>query len=567
MATLSKRSSYFYAGLFLLAVLIILVGNSLYLIYKTDSNLIDIYWKQGELVEETMAIGARQSIESVTLTPRKLKRFCKKTASLIDELDFNSGGKGRNEIMEILKENSFDAVAFFDQNKNFITGFSKQKLPDFHKINLTEDQERNVTIFNPLRDPDEKEVPLLSEQSESKFISKAVTLTFERLKVPGWISITIGPERLQEIQYQIGLQIFIASLENRNLLEYITFYNSHFEIIADSDPKNIGITEKRPEFIESLQSKVSYFFINNEVMEIIHPWGFNREPKGVFKIGFPTTEIDRIYYDTLRNTILISVAVMLMAMMGVSVVLRWQINNSQKFMTMRRKILENEKLVSLANLTAGVAHEVRNPLNSIGITIQRLQYEYQPQDDEDAKEYLSLTGLMKKEVARINQIISDFLGFAKPFEPKSAYFSIDDFLNESITLFLSEANEKGVMVLKNFRPHDKEFYGDREKLIQVFLNLLKNALDATSTNGEIGVASVLKKDGTWVLSVIDNGEGIDKKQLNHIFDIYFTTKENGTGLGLYISRKIINAHFGSIELIPNPNRGVTARLTLPKVDH
>ena len=110
-----------------------------------------------------------------------------------------------------------------------------------------------------------------------------------------------------------------------------------------------------------------------------------------------------------------------------------------------------------------------------------------------------------------------------------------------------------------------DFFGDREKLTQVLINLLRNALDATAEMGTITVFSQVNKDQKWQIKVMDDGEGISKNNLNHIFDIYFTTKGTGSGLGLYITRKIIQAHKGSIELIPNVGKGVTALITLPKM--
>ena len=232
---------------------------------------------------------------------------------------------------------------------------------------------------------------------------------------------------------------------------------------------------------------------------------------------------------------------------------------------MEKQISENEKLVSLANLTAGVAHEVRNPLNSIAITIQRLQIEFNPKRDEDTEEYRSLMSMMKKEVERINVIVTDLLDFSSPFSPKKTRFSVDEFLTENVTLFKEEAAKKNVRVIKQTNNHNTEFFGDREKLTQVLINLLRNALDATAEMGTITVFSEINKDQKWEIKVKDNGEGIPKNNLNHIFDIYFTTKGTGSGLGLYITRKIIQAHKGSIELKPNVGKGVTAVISLPKM--
>lgn len=539
---MKKRASfiYVYVGLFLIAVLIILIGNSYFLIDRTRSNLIEIYWKQGELIVKSIAVSAQQAIESIDLTQQQIRRHLKKTLQQIDSYDFNGTTPPMDKLREIQINSDLLAIRILDENGNEVTSISA---PGYDAMK-TESEKREQS--------GESEPPLK-------------ILRFERENAPGFIEFILGADKLQKIKIQIGLQLLIASLESRNIAQYSSFVDEHFKVLADSDPARIGIIEEELEYADALESGVSYYFrdSNEDSMKIIHPLNFTPDLRGVLKISYPITRIDKIYENTFKNTVVNSSVVMLLAIFAAIVAVKLSKRNLEKIERMEKKIRENEKLVSLANLTAGVAHEVRNPLNSVSITLQRLQLEFAPKNRDDHEEYEALTDLMKREVDRINHIITDFLDFAKPFDPKSTEFIIEDFLEDSLTLFRGEAAEKGVSIVSHISGGDTKFLGDQEKLTQVLLNILRNALEASQNNETITLSSRIVKNSHWELSVSDQGDGIPKENLNHIFDIYFTTKQNGTGLGLYICRKIIHAHKGTIELRPNNGRGITVLILLP----
>ncbi len=533
--------SYIYAGLFLTSVLIILIGNSYFLIDRTRSNLIEIYWKQGELIVKSIAVSAQQSIDSVKLTSQQIHRNIKKTALTIDQIDADPHGITKDELSEILTNSKFDSIEILDKKGNvMISAFAKPS------ASIASESTSNTT--SPMEDQ---------------------TIDIERFHREGSIRFSFGANKLIDIKIHVGLHLLIASLENQNVVEFISFINDRFRIIADSDPSHVGFTEEKLEYLDALKSGVSFFFRDQDAdtMEIIHPINYTPTTKGVLRISYPLARIDRIYDNTFKNAVVNSSVIMILAIFAAVIAVKLNQKNMEKLEVMEKKMRENEKLASLANLTAGIAHEVRNPLNSISITIQRLQLEFTPKNDDDLDEYVSLTDLMKKEVDRINLIVTDFLDFAKPFEPRKTYFFQNDFLEENTVLFDAEAKKKGVSLIKHFSADKLQFYGDREKLTQVLINLLRNALDATKDGGFITIHSSIIKGNKWLIKIEDTGQGIPKENINHIFDIYFTTKKTGTGLGLYISRKIVQAHDGNIELSVNPNKGTTVSVTLPQLKY
>lgn len=551
-----RKSSYIFGGIFIFIMLMIVIGISLFLIGRTNSTLIEIYWKQSELVVESIAISAQQTIDSVKLTPFQVNRDLKRVAQRVDELKVDNRSEYISEIENIGERQNVYEISVFDSQGN-----KKVKIETDLYARIKEEKRHSLI---PLGDSAYSEKILNIYQNDSKNINPWIkTLTFQRKRGEGEIRIRFGVEKLYEIKHHLGLQVFIASLENRNIIKYISFLNDELKIVADTDPSRINTFPDTLEYQDALLSDASYFLLNDDTMDIIRPFYLDQETKGVFKIGFPTTEIDKIHTETVRNTFIFSGWFMVLTIMITFLALRFQSIFLSKNEVIEKQHRENQFLISLANLAAGVAHEVRNPLNSISMTIQRLQLEFLPTEEEEKTEYLSFTELMKKEVLRINSIITDFLGFSKPFKLESSTFDIEEFTENILLLFSPEAEGKGVELVKRLKLNGKLFYGDQDKLQQVIINLLKNALDACQEGQKIQVSAEVLKNKVLRLTVEDNGIGIPKEKLDHIFDIYFTTKENGTGLGLYISRKIVLAHKGSIQMQSNRKKGSKIIILLP----
>jgi len=533
-----RRVPYIYAASFLCFIALILVGISIFLIERTSDTLVEIYYKQGELVVESIAISAQQTIESVELTPQQVKKNLRKIAIQVDDYDSVSGRIPNETLFRILNDNKLHSIKVINPDEE-TTSF----------VSIT-DKEKYLTVEN---------FPgtVLKQQQ------KPYLYSFNRQNKPGTIEIRYTENKLQDIKFSIGLQIFIASLENRSIIQYITFLNDRLKVIADSDPTQVGEIDEKREYQDALEADASYFFLNNDNMEVIQPLFFNNNVRGVFKISFPTTEIERIYRTTVKNTLIFSGWFMLLAIITSIVMLKFHQIYTKKLASMEKQVQENKMLSSMANMAAGVAHEVRNPLNSISMIIQRLQLEFTPKNDADIDEYITFTALMKNEVDRINKIITEFLGLSKPFDLKRSKFRVSDFLDDTINLFIAEASKKGVKLELTDKLKNISFNGDQDKLTQVIVNLIKNAIDAIDRDGIIAVTSSIEKKQNWLITIEDSGIGIPRKKLDHIFDIYFTTKQNGTGLGLYISRKIILAHNGKILFSKSSHGGTKVSVRLP----
>lgn len=219
----------------------------------------------------------------------------------------------------------------------------------------------------------------------------------------------------------------------------------------------------------------------------------------------------------------------------------------------------NEKLSAMGELASGVAHEIRNPINAIGMIAQRLNKEFIPQDNE--KEYSEITHLLRNEVNRINKIITQFLNYAKPLDINPQQVEINSYLNEVYKLFETQAKQRSVYF--NLKGNDKfNVHIDADLIRQALLNIITNAFDAVKENGVVSIG-YYKQKKDLVIEISDNGIGISPEHQKKIFDLYYTTKKDGNGLGLSITQKIISQHKGSITLQSKVNNGTTFKIILP----
>lgn len=202
----------------------------------------------------------------------------------------------------------------------------------------------------------------------------------------------------------------------------------------------------------------------------------------------------------------------------------------------------NSKLDAVSTLAAGVAHEVRNPMNAINIIAQRLSMEFIPNDD--VQEYNSLIATVRSEIKRIDKIITQFLEFSKNSVTNLQKGNIVEPIRKAITLLKASIYDKDIELVDGLHPLIICNF-DFDKIEQIFINLIQNAIDACEKGGIVQVESI-ENENSWMFLVKDNGSGISEDIKPRIFDIYFTTKSKGTGLGLGIVNKIVEEHKGKI---------------------
>lgn len=232
-------------------------------------------------------------------------------------------------------------------------------------------------------------------------------------------------------------------------------------------------------------------------------------------------------------------------------------NQTEKLISIEEELRRSEKLATLGEMAAVLAHEIRNPLGSIRGTAEILKDDYPLNSDKH--EFIEI---QIKETERLNNVVEDFLRMAKQSNPEIKPCPIAIELETIVAILKNDAAISNVVItLDNISPA-LMIKGDAEKLRQALLNIMINGIQAVTEGGEIKISTEIAGD-YCELYIRDNGKGMDLETAAKIFEPFFTTKESGTGLGLAITRKIIAAHGGDISVASTPGKGSCFTIKLP----
>ncbi|MDC7236013.1 MAG: ATP-binding protein [Spirochaetales bacterium] len=221
-----------------------------------------------------------------------------------------------------------------------------------------------------------------------------------------------------------------------------------------------------------------------------------------------------------------------------------------------------ESLASMTTMAASVAHEIKNPLGSISIHLQLMQKTLQADRDDcrsDLEEYLTI---ISEEVERLNSIVVDYLFAVRPMDTHPVPMDINALIQELVTFVQYEVQEAGIQLQEKPDSGLPMLNLDENLMKQALLNIIKNAMAAMPGGGTLEISTFLK-DNTVQIKIRDTGTGISKEMVSKIFEPYFTTKENGSGLGLTMVYKVIKEHGGEIRVHSREGEGTTFTILLP----
>ncbi len=224
--------------------------------------------------------------------------------------------------------------------------------------------------------------------------------------------------------------------------------------------------------------------------------------------------------------------------------------------------LESERVASIMDLAAGVAHELGNPLNSIHIHLQVLRRNLESNKSNLEKSNKSLTTCIN-EVERLDGIIAHFLKAIRPQTPDFKKLNLLSIIEETVHLKKEEINTKKINISMEAGVREPNINGDSEQLKQVFFNVIGNAIDAIEDNSEIRILSGLEDRFVFV-KIIDHGSGISKDDLSKVFEPYYTTKKSGHGIGMMIVHRIMRDHGGDVGIDSKVGAGTIVTLRFPR---
>jgi two-component system sensor histidine kinase HydH len=222
----------------------------------------------------------------------------------------------------------------------------------------------------------------------------------------------------------------------------------------------------------------------------------------------------------------------------------------------RREVRQSEELAAVGELAASIAHEVRNPLAGMkgALDVLRGELAVKPSNLEIVDELLA-------QIERLEQLVKDLLTYARPSMVNRHPFDLQEMLDRLLKLYKEQAETSGITVRRTYGPGTGELVADLPQMEQVFLNLIHNAVQAMEDGGTLTVSTSVE-DAHLVISFEDTGKGIPEADLARIFQPFFTTKHRGSGLGLPIVKKIVDAHEGTVEVHSRSGGGTKVRIRL-----
>jgi signal transduction histidine kinase len=291
------------------------------------------------------------------------------------------------------------------------------------------------------------------------------------------------------------------------------------------------------------------------VLEIEVPVVFTAGFTGLTRLGLSRERVDRLLKKEQIRVFIYMAFLVIIAFLAMWLLYKNQNRHLARMREIERQLHQAEKLSALGRLAAGVAHEIRNPLNAISMASQRLQRDNLSQ----------LSEVIRDEIRRLNKIIEDFLTFSKNRELEFRSQDLIELVRQIILLISEEAESRGVKIVTHLANSAFMVSMDFDRLKQALFNIIKNAIESISDEGLITI-SVETEGKQWVnVRVSDTGNGLNPDETGRIFDPDYTTKEKGLGLGLPLAHEIIRGHGGEIRVRSKKGSGTTFEILLPKI--
>lgn len=382
---------------------------------------------------------------------------------------------------------------------------------------------------------------------------------------PGIIAVHADARILVEFRDQVGIQRLLEQLGRQTDVAYVALLDPTGQIVADSDPAKVGTREEAiavPTGTRELPPRTLVRPEIGEVYEVARAFPLGKDRTGLLRLGLSVAPIKAVWAQDRRNMVIYTGTILLVGILGVLAIFLNQRRYLQNVQALQALAERDRRLAALGTLAAGVAHEIRNPLNALGMGLQRLVREWRLAPGEDQAEFTRFGGVLQGEVHRLNDIVERFLVLARPPRLTLTTCPVKHHLKDLVALMQEQAAAKGVAIDTDLAVDGVTARLDCAQTRQALLNLVVNALQAMSQGGTLRV-SAAAHEGTLLVTIGDTGPGIPADQLDRIFEPYFTTKEGGTGLGLPLAQRIIEAHGGRIRVDSQVGVGTTVHVRLP----
>ena len=385
----------------------------------------------------------------------------------------------------------------------------------------------------------------------------------------GTILMALDNAGLRYWSTKIAIQKAIDDVGLSQELSYLIVMNEHGRVLGRAGTYRIGSQEVDPVALDVLKGKrdlssrkVTVGGVN--LLDLTVPVHLDNTIAGFGRLGLNHESCNMILRENRNRMIVSMIFIMAIGVLSMLAIYLNQKKYSLRMEEMGKRLQQAEKLSALGQLAAGVAHEIRNPLNAISMASQRIRREYSPEEEDKKKAFQTITGIIRDEIKRLNRIVEEFVIFSRSRRLEFSNHSITMVLERMASLIREEANLKGITIQTDWeRNNPLVIPMDMDKLRQAFYNLLKNAMEAIAGKGTIIISAAPRGKGMVSVKIEDTGCGLTADEIDHIFDPEYTTKEKGLGLGLALAHEIIRGHGGEIQVESKLGVGTTFVVLLP----
>ncbi|HYO13656.1 MAG TPA: ATP-binding protein [Thermoanaerobaculia bacterium] len=412
---------------------------------------------------------------------------------------------------------------------------------------------------------------LLETRAEAEALAKQIARRAEREGRDLYTAVAVERETQTYIDQILRQREIVRTVEIRDKAGVLVFQaRSEATVVqpgggigdvAAPPPPGIGSPElqRRVERQGSRREEISEWASTFQVPEIQVPIG----DFGQLQIGLSAGELSRrigvLREDLIRQTAV--VAVISMVLLVAAYVSVWQLLRRSRRLEVQAA--EAERMAYIGTLASGLAHEIRNPLNSLNLNMQMLEEEIEERGSAPPdKRLLSIT---RSEISRLERLVTDFLAYAKPRPLELEEIPVARLLERVPEVLAGEIQKRGARVEVEDRSVGASVRVDRGQMTQLLLNLTQNSLAAAEEAGRRPVLRLTasRQGGSVLLEVEDNGVGIPLEEQGKVFDLFYSTKKGGTGLGLAIVDRIARAHGGQARVRSTPGEGTTVTVEIP----
>lgn len=536
-----KENDTFYLSAFVAVAISATIIFAFSSIWHVEKNLKDLAIKQGIFTSETLLKNFVSTFADRKFFEKLIYRKIIRTADLLKKLILK--GQNNRQLKHVIDRDLVDRVIYISGTGKYYTIIDGRFMNRFSlKYPMLFFMYQN-RLKNILMSLNKGKYRIVGNLRFSKKIILPISYV-EHLTSGGYLIITLNPKDLEIINFRSALNLIFDKLRSDNRIANIVFFNINGNVIKRlRNKKMFGEDAEYPYKLAKIDG--IYHLISYNIVRL------NGKIAGYLGIDLKETELSRLIKLERLYTAIITFMLIVAATVIISFIYVLRKKNMEKIISLKKDLERMKRSEALNTLAASLAHEIRNPLNAISLMVQAASMQKKLQKDNVI--------LIREEINRLNKLVTDFLSFSKIQKVRKEVVSFSKFLNDTAGIFKETVERKAIKI--NIDAPKSNILIDKDLTRQIIENLIINAIDASDAGAKIVLSGKISSK-ELIISVIDNGIGMDENTLSHALDPYFTTKQNGTGLGLPTVSKIVYILGGTIHIDSKPGKGTTVTIRI-----